>query len=246
MDSPLGFALLILPMASPELPFCTCRFQYLPSHLNDENLRSIIRLGPGERVMYSSLSADEYASNQSLKTGTITWNVVPQVIKELSLGDFDTLQLRSNIPISGDGNDIIATLGNATIDSHLMGLTPLHSSSTENNDSVTYVEKADAERTVELTSLTSIVAITGVGGRPFVSWQHQSGAMWLRDYVARDIPGIKVFVYGYPSKLLQSVSHSRLADYTKQFLAEIQRLASAPLFKVCIIIWNSRRSWTES
>jgi hypothetical protein len=42
--------------------------------------------------------------------------------------------------------------------------------------------------------------------------------MWLRDYLPADIPGIRVLIYGYPSKLEKSSSRARLMDYSIQFL----------------------------
>ena len=59
-----------------------------------------------------------------------------------------------------------------------------------------------------------------------MSWQHSSGAMWLRDFVPRDIPTAQVFIYGYPSKLMDSGSRAGLFDYTTAFLGELGRLIS--------------------
>jgi hypothetical protein len=68
-----------------------------------------------------------------------------------------------------------------------------------------------------LTVNESIIAITGLGGRGFSSWANNEGEMWLRDYLPADIPGIRVMIYGYPSKLEKSNSRARLTDYTIQF-----------------------------
>ena len=59
-----------------------------------------------------------------------------------------------------------------------------------------------------------------------MSWQHQSGAVWLRDFLPRDIPNVRVLTYGYPAKLRGSGSHARLRDYTDAFLQELQALRS--------------------
>ncbi|CAF9928728.1 MAG: hypothetical protein ALECFALPRED_004126 [Alectoria fallacina] len=67
--------------------------------------------------------------------------------------------------------------------------------------------------------------MTGVGGRPFISWQHTSGAMWLRDFLPRDIPTAQIFIYGYPSKLQNSGSRARLFDYTTTFLHGLRSLS---------------------
>lgn len=56
-----------------------------------------------------------------------------------------------------------------------------------------------------------------------MSWQHSSGAMWLRDFVPRDVRTAQVFIYGYPSKLMDSGSRAGLIHYTATFLGELQR-----------------------
>lgn len=58
-----------------------------------------------------------------------------------------------------------------------------------------------------------------------MSWQHSSGAMWLRDFVPRDVPSAQVFIYGCPSKLMHSGSQALLFDYTTAFLYELRRLS---------------------
>ncbi len=57
-----------------------------------------------------------------------------------------------------------------------------------------------------------------------MSWQHRSGAMWLRDFLPENIPNVRVLTYGYPAKLRGSGSHARLCDYTAAFLQELQHL----------------------
>lgn len=59
-----------------------------------------------------------------------------------------------------------------------------------------------------------------------MSWQHQSSMMWLQDFLPRDVEKIRVLTYGYPAKLVGSVSHAHLHDYTNAFLRELQSLRS--------------------
>lgn len=60
--------------------------------------------------------------------------------------------------------------------------------------------------------------MTGLAGRAFGSWQAGNGMMWLRDYLPRDVGDLRVFTYGYPSKLFGSRSTARLLDFTMGFL----------------------------
>src|ERR1700761_8242071 len=70
----------------------------------------------------------------------------------------------------------------------------------------------------------SIVAITGLAGRAFDSWANDQGSMWLRDYLPQELPGVRIFIYGYPSKLYKSVSRASLWDYTEGFMRAMARL----------------------
>lgn len=70
-----------------------------------------------------------------------------------------------------------------------------------------------------------------------MSWQHESGAMWLRDFLPKDVPNAQVFTYGYPSTLQKSGSRARLLDYTTHFLQELLRLHEYEVW-VVIPIWG--------
>lgn len=66
-----------------------------------------------------------------------------------------------------------------------------------------------------------------------MSWQHASGAMWLRDFLPRDVANIQVMTYGYPSNLRKTGSRARLLDYTNIFLGQLQRLYE---YDVCNLV----------
>ncbi|KAF1924628.1 uncharacterized protein M421DRAFT_36145, partial [Didymella exigua CBS 183.55] len=42
-----------------------------------------------------------------------------------------------------------------------------------------------------------IVAIHGLNGDAYTTWQHENGTLWLRDLLPNDLPGSRVFTYGY-------------------------------------------------
>jgi hypothetical protein len=87
----------------------------------------------------------------------------------------------------------------------------------------------------------SIIAVTGLGGRGFSSWAHSGGEMWLRDYLPTDIPGIRVLIYGYPSKLEKSSSRARLMDYTIQFLQILDSARCLPKVRKKISTFHRQR-----
>lgn len=82
---------------------------------------------------------------------------------------------------------------------------------------------------------SSIVAVTGLGGRPYGSWQCVSdGSMWLQDALPgpRAIPEARVMIYGYASKT-RSDSHANLDDFTDGFLRALETSRLLPHENVC-------------
>ncbi|KAF9641127.1 hypothetical protein BFW01_g486 [Lasiodiplodia theobromae] len=90
------------------------------------------------------------------------------------------------------------------IDFH--GLTPLHSHD-------------DAECDLE------VVALSGLNGHAFGSFKQRGGDfMWLRDDLARSLPGARIYIYGYASEMQGSDSFQTLADLGLTFQEELEAL----------------------
>jgi hypothetical protein len=67
----------------------------------------------------------------------------------------------------------------------------------------------------------SIIALTGLGGKAFASWQCYDGSMWLRDHVPLDISNSRISIYGYSSDVGNSDSVSTLAEMTETFVMDL-------------------------
>lgn len=68
--------------------------------------------------------------------------------------------------------------------------------------------------------------MTGMDGHAYGSWMSREGnnsAMWLRDFLAHDLPDCRTMIYGYQSKLLTS-NISQLKEYGREFLMEFEKL----------------------
>ena len=72
---------------------------------------------------------------------------------------------------------------------------------------------------------TSIIAIPGIDGHAYGSWQGRGNAhrMWLRHFLSKDLPTCRTMIYGYNSKL-SIRGMGTLDDYTREFLEEIKRI----------------------
>ncbi|KAK7425600.1 hypothetical protein QQZ08_007923 [Neonectria magnoliae] len=85
-----------------------------------------------------------------------------------------------------------------------------------------------------------IIAITGMDGHAYGSWMSRNGtgAMWLRDFLSRDLPDCRTMIYGYHSKLL-ALNMSQLKEYGRLFLTEVEKirhtaeLQRRPLIFIC-------------
>ncbi|KAH0536065.1 hypothetical protein FGG08_007031 [Glutinoglossum americanum] len=72
--------------------------------------------------------------------------------------------------------------------------------------------------------LLDIIAVHGITGDAYCTWTHENGKLWLRDFVPEDIPGARVFSFGYDAEAL-TIAHLDAEDYD-----DITNSVSAILF----------------
>jgi hypothetical protein len=66
-----------------------------------------------------------------------------------------------------------------------------------------------------------IVAIHGLNGDAFSTWEHENGVLWLRDMLPSTLPGARIFSYGYPAGLFFNKSVAGLRDYSQRLLRSL-------------------------
>lgn len=72
---------------------------------------------------------------------------------------------------------------------------------------------------------SSCIAISGLGCHAYGSFKEKKGDhMWLRDSLPHHIPGLRVFTYGYPSRIFQSNSHLELEGISTPFRIALRAL----------------------
>lgn len=62
-----------------------------------------------------------------------------------------------------------------------------------------------------------VIAVHGLGGDAYRTWEHANGHLWLRD-IFDEIPGARVYTYGYDSGYAFSRGTGTLRDFARQLL----------------------------
>lgn len=99
------------------------------------------------------------------------------------------------------------------------------------------------------TSAVDIVAVHGITGDAYGTWTHDNGTMWLRDLIPNDLPGVRVFSYGYPAKVFFTLGTGGLEDFSRGLLEGLRGerrgkevFHKPTLSKMCLLIIFSMRS----
>lgn len=81
-------------------------------------------------------------------------------------------------------------------------------------------------------TLHSLIAISGLASHAFGSFkEHQGPYMWLRDSLARDLPKLRILIYGYDTQLHHSNSFANLDDLANSFEEAIHIIRNYPTAK---------------
>jgi hypothetical protein len=107
------------------------------------------------------------------------------------------------------------------------GLFPLHPRE-EGRHAGEAVNRGSREQ--EATGLynADIIAIHGLGGTPYNTWTHENGILWLRDFVPDELPGARIYTFGYDSSFAFSKGTGTLRDFAKNFLEAIRLERKTP------------------
>ncbi|KAI9863600.1 MAG: hypothetical protein M1813_003623 [Trichoglossum hirsutum] len=84
-----------------------------------------------------------------------------------------------------------------------------------------------------------IVAVHGLGGDAYGTWTHENGKLWLRDFLASQIPEARILTYGYDSVVAFSKSSAEVDDFARDLLQRVNVTRkptsekARPLFFIC-------------
>lgn len=68
-----------------------------------------------------------------------------------------------------------------------------------------------------------IVAVHGITGDAYDTWTHGNGTFWLRDLIPNDLPGARVFSYGYPADVFCTFATGTIDTFARSLLESLKR-----------------------
>lgn len=221
-------------MASPVLSERTYRLSQVPAGTTRDDLQrlfasSLLPLSqPSAKSAIQAISlaedlTDNPTSSGAKKVATITFTSEPPALASV-LPSIQGRLLSTLIPDLDNDKDALSKIW---IDAHFRGFTPLNDQSNDDEDVIECVFLSvwyiifPSQISCKLTTPISIIALTGLGGKPFASWQCYDGSMWLRDYVPLDVAKCRMILYGYSSEVGNSTSTSTLSEIAEAFVLEL-------------------------
>lgn len=68
----------------------------------------------------------------------------------------------------------------------------------------------------------SLVAVHGLNGDPIKTWTHpKTGACWLKDFFPQDVPGARIFTFGYNADACFGNTTADILVYAKDLLSSL-------------------------
>ncbi|SLM37180.1 Tetratricopeptide-like helical domain [Lasallia pustulata] len=82
-----------------------------------------------------------------------------------------------------------------------------------------------------------VVAVHGLQGDAYLTWKHDNGSLWLRDFLPADIPFARIMTFGYDSTVAFSKSVANIEDKALELLNRLsaKRLGGIVVKKALIL-----------
>ena len=182
------------------------RVRGLPSAVKDGEVTSLLgrslQIEPETSgLMVTSLARDPYRVQKQVATITFLRGT-PSLFVTSNVSEWSINVSEANYSPDSDWDRVL------TFDTHFHGLTALSTPQVE--------EEA-----------TDCVAVCGLGGHAFGSFKEKGTSyMWLRDSLPKDLPNLRILLYGYESGLEGSDSTQNVSVIADSFLGHLNVLRS--------------------
>jgi hypothetical protein len=84
------------------------------------------------------------------------------------------------------------------------------------------IGKSEASKIDEEEHKVDIVAVHGLGGDPYKTWTHENGTLWLRDIAGQQLPGARIYTFGYDSGFAFSQGTGNIRNFARSLLEALR------------------------
>jgi hypothetical protein len=81
-----------------------------------------------------------------------------------------------------------------------------------------------------------VVAVHGITGDAYHTWTHSNNKrLWLRDFLNDDLPGARIFSYGYDASVFFTLNKGGLEDFAQTLLGHIKQTRTTEVgYFICL------------
>jgi hypothetical protein len=63
-----------------------------------------------------------------------------------------------------------------------------------------------------------IIAVHGIDGNAWDTWEHKNGKLWLRDFLPKNVPGARIYSFGYRAEVAFTRGRGDLKGFARSLL----------------------------
>ena len=213
-------------MASPILSQRTYRLSQIPGGTTTDDICQLFPSHARDTIQHLSIARNLNSTGLDNQVATVTFEREPPILQHIPY-KFGSL-------LSALLGGVSDRFSRVWIDAHFHGFTTLNNPANE-REVVEYV-RSPRQGNIETQKKTkekgtndsnSIIALTGLGGKAFASWQCYDGSMWLRDHVPMRIANARISIYGYSSDVGAHDSISTLSEMSETFVMDLVNCRSS-------------------
>jgi len=85
-----------------------------------------------------------------------------------------------------------------------------------------------------------IIAVHGIDGNAWNTWQHSNGRLWLKDFLPRHVPGARIYSFGYHAAVAFTRGRGDLKGFARSLLEGLNGVRYGE------VIWYTSYSWINA
>ena len=69
--------------------------------------------------------------------------------------------------------------------------------------------------------IPDIIAVHGIDGNAWKTWEHSNGKLWLKDFLPKHVPGARIYSFGYRAEVAFTRGRGDLKGFARSLLEGI-------------------------